>query len=174
MDTSNLRDKLLKGWDFPSRPVPRGSPSHKGSRVDWNPPAFNRCFEENAEQRIGSLRIWSKGERKGSIRLVHVQGLCPHRLPGGIQGDLLDPGLGLAQQLLAASLQRFAALIDRHRLLERHLALFEPFHDRFKLLDRPLKRQFLDVGAAGVGHCEPLANLWLGAVETSRNGTTLI
>src|SRR6267378_2108029 len=33
------------------------SPSHKGSRVDWNPAGFNRCFKENAQQRNGSLRF---------------------------------------------------------------------------------------------------------------------
>src|SRR5581483_8800282 len=65
---------------------------------------------------------------------------------------LLDPCLGLAQQFLAAALQRLAPLVDGHRLLERHLAFLEPLDDRFKFLDRALEGQLLDVGYRGVGH----------------------
>ncbi len=37
----------------------------------------------------------------------------------------------LGQKLLAAALEHLAALVDRHRFLQRHLALFEPPDDRF-------------------------------------------
>ena len=57
-----------------------------------------------------------------------------------------------AQQFLAAPLERFAALVDRHRFLERHLALLQPLDDRFQLLDRPLEGQFLHVGIVVFGH----------------------
>src|SRR5205085_1958479 len=42
------------------------------------------------------------------------------RLAGGVERDLLHARLGLAQQFLAAALERLAALVDRHRFLERH------------------------------------------------------
>src|SRR5258708_20473056 len=82
----------------------------------------------------------------------HIQRLGAFRLAAGVEGDLLDPRLGLAQYLLAAALERFAALVDRDRLLERHLALLEPLDDRFELLDRFLEGELLDVGVVGVGH----------------------
>src|SRR5262245_56481322 len=93
-----------------------------------------------------------------------VERLGAGRLAGGIEPDLLDPSLGLAQQLLAAALECLAALVDGDRLLERHLALLEPFDDRFELLDRPLEGQALDVGMGGVGHgrvpvCRALYNV---------------
>src|SRR5262245_66495835 len=81
-----------------------------------------------------------------------VERLGAGRLAGGIEPDLLDPSLGLAQQLLAAALERLAALVDGDRFLERHLALLEPLDDRFELFDRPLEGQALDVGMGGVGH----------------------
>src|SRR6266851_5176292 len=81
--------------------------------------------------------------------LFDVERLGSGRLARGIEGDLLDPGLGLAQQLDAAALERFAALVDRDRLLERHLALLEPLDDRFELLDRLLEGQPRDVGVFG-------------------------
>src|SRR5258705_10987539 len=43
------------------------SPSHKGSRVDWNPGAFNQSFEENARQRIGSLAVVAKASELRGI-----------------------------------------------------------------------------------------------------------
>jgi hypothetical protein len=51
-----------------------------------------------------------------------------------VERDLLDARLGLPQQLLAAALKRFTALVYRDRFLERHLALFEPLDDRFETL----------------------------------------
>src|ERR1700746_67067 len=74
------------------------------------------------------------------------------RLAGGIERDLLHPGLGLPQQLLAAALEPLAALVDGARLLERPLALPEPLDDRFELFDRPLEGEALDVGMGVVGH----------------------
>src|SRR5712691_10886727 len=85
---------------------------------------------------------------RGTVPLVlfDVERLGSGRLARGIEGDLLDPGLGLAQQFHAATLERLAALVDRDRLLERHLALLEPLDDRFELLDRLLEGQARDVG----------------------------
>jgi len=74
------------------------------------------------------------------------------RLAGGVEPNFLHPRLGQAQQLLAATLERLAALVDRDRLLERHLALFQPFDDGFELLDRPFEGQARDIGMDIVGH----------------------
>src|SRR5215813_590991 len=93
-------------------------------------------------------RLW----RVLGLCLVHVERLGPGRLAGGIERDLLDPCLGLAQQFLATTLERLAALVDQDRLLERYLALFEPLDDRFQLFDRALKGQARDVGVGIFGH----------------------
>src|SRR2546430_1138659 len=82
----------------------------------------------------------------------HIQGFGAGRLAAGIERDLLDPRLGRAQQFLAAALERLAALVDRDRLLERHLAVLQPLDDGFELLDRALERQPRDVGVGFVGH----------------------
>src|SRR5262245_423597 len=97
-------------------------------------------------------------------RSGNVERLGAGRLASSIEPDLLHPSLGLAQQLLAAALERLAALVDGDRLLERHLALLEPFDDRFELLDRLLEGQALDVGMGGVSHgrvpvCRALYNV---------------
>src|SRR5215467_10471546 len=84
--------------------------------------------------------------------LFDVERLGSGRLAGGIERDLLHARLGLPQQLLAAALERLAALIDRDRLLERHLALLEPLDDGFELLDGPFEGQAVDVGMHFVGH----------------------
>src|SRR5262249_33657459 len=83
---------------------------------------------------------------------VDVERLGSGRLAGGIEPDLLYPSLGLAQQVLAAALERLAALVDGDRFFERHLALFEALDDGLELLDRPLEGQALDVGMSVVGH----------------------
>ena len=57
-------------------------------------------------------------------------------------------------KFFAAALQRLAALIDRDRFLERHLAVLEPLHDRFELLDRALEGEFFDVALRIFGHIE--------------------
>ncbi len=82
----------------------------------------------------------------------HVERLGAGRLAGGIERDLLHARFGLAQQFLAALLERLAALVDRDRFFERNFALFEPLDDRFELLDRALEGQALDVG---IGGCRP-------------------
>src|SRR5580693_4859131 len=84
--------------------------------------------------------------------LPHIQRLGAGRLAPGIKRDLLHPRLGRAQQFLAAALERLAALVDRDRLLERHLAVLKPLDDGFELLDRALERQPRDVGVGFVGH----------------------
>ena len=76
----------------------------------------------------------------------HRAALSPS-VAGAVERDLFDPRLGLLQQFLAAAFQRLAALIDRDRFLERHLAAFKPLDDRFKFLDRLLEGQLLDVGS---------------------------
>src|SRR5579883_584621 len=85
-------------------------------------------------------------------RSLHIERLGASRLAGGVEGDLLHPRLGLAQQLLAAALERLAALVDRDRFLERHLAFLEPLDDRFELLDRLLEGEPADVCVVGFAH----------------------
>src|SRR5437588_656048 len=51
--------------------------------------------------------------------LFHVERLGAGRLARRIERDLLHPCFGLAQQLLAAALERLAALVDGDRFLER-------------------------------------------------------
>ena len=110
------------------------------------------------------------GEGSGLSRspvslLLNVERLGAGRLAGGVERDLLDPRLGLAQQFLAAALERLAALVDRDQFLERNLALFEPLDDRFELLDRAFEGQALDVG---IGGCRPCM-LPVGASESRRD-----
>src|SRR5689334_13659633 len=62
-------------------------------------------------------------------RSAHVERLGALRLAGSVERDLLDARLGLLEQFLAAALERFAALVDRDRFLERHLAFLEPLDD---------------------------------------------
>src|SRR5436190_23575534 len=64
--------------------------------------------------------------------LFHVERLGAGRLARGIERDLLDPGLGEPQQFLAAALERFPALVDGNRFLQRHLALLQALDDGFK------------------------------------------
>src|SRR5262245_7931182 len=97
---------------------------------------------------LASSTVWA-------VPLLDVERLGSGRLASGVERDLLDPRLGLPQQLLAAALECLAALIDGDRFLERHLALLEPLDDRLELLDRPLERQALDVGMIGLGHGGP-------------------
>src|SRR5882757_11348451 len=97
---------------------------------------------------LGPRDLAAEGLRR-DVMSFHVEGLGAGRLARSVERDLLDPRLGLAQQLVAAALERLAALVDRHRFLERHLALFEALHDRFELLDRLLERKLLDVGVFG-------------------------
>src|SRR6185312_6914943 len=85
---------------------------------------------------------------------LHVKRFGSGDLAVGIGGNLVDAGLGLPQQFFAAALQRLAALIDRDRFLKRHLAVLEPLHDRFELLDRALEGKFLDVALRIFGHIE--------------------
>src|SRR5438132_2263605 len=65
-------------------------------------------------------------KRPGPVPSLHVERLGPGGLARGIGGDVVNAGLVLAQQLLAAALQGFAALIDFDRFLQRHLAFLEP------------------------------------------------
>src|SRR5260370_13640358 len=78
-----------------------------------------------------------------------VEGLGAGRLTASVERDLLDPDFGLAEQLLAAPLERFAALVDRHRFLERNIAPLELLHDGFELGERLLERQLRHVGVVG-------------------------
>src|SRR5438132_3734324 len=89
-----------------------------------------------------------------SLESLHVERLGSGDLAIGIGGNLVDAGLGLPQKFFAAALQRLAALIDRDRFLQRHLAVLEPLHDRFELLDRALEGEFSDVHLGIFGHIE--------------------
>src|SRR6516164_8514099 len=82
----------------------------------------------------------------GAPRLFYVERFGALGLAGGVEGDLFDPCLRLAQQLLAAALESFAPLIDRDRFFERHLAFFEPLDDRLEFLDRAFETQGFDIG----------------------------
>src|SRR5581483_12191412 len=84
--------------------------------------------------------------------LLHIQRRRAGGLATGIGGDLVDTRLGLAQQLLAAPLQRLAALVDRDGFLERHLAVLEPLYDRFEFLDRALEGEPADIDLSVFGH----------------------
>src|SRR5690242_19229638 len=81
-----------------------------------------------------------------------VQGLGSGRLAAGIGGDLVDPRLGLTQQLLAPPLQGLAPLIDRDGLFQRNLAIFQALDDRFELFDRALEGQALHIGVGVFNH----------------------
>src|SRR5437016_13394351 len=83
---------------------------------------------------------------------VDVERLGSGRLSAGVERDLLDTGLGLAQQLLAAALEAFAALIDGNRLLKRNFPFLKSLHDGFKLLDGAFEGQALDVVVVAFGH----------------------
>src|SRR5262249_23324179 len=87
-----------------------------------------------------------RGRRDAEAALLYVERFGAGRLARGIEGDLLDARLGLAQQLLAAALERFAALVDGNRFLERDVAALELLHDRLELGQRLLERQRLHVG----------------------------
>src|SRR6185295_9899181 len=89
--------------------------------------------------------------RPGSL---HVERLGSGDLAVGIGGNLVDAGLGLPQKFFAAALQRLAALVDRDRFLERHVAVLQPLHDRFELLDRALEGELFDVALGIFGHIE--------------------
>src|SRR5438067_643607 len=102
------------------------------------------------------IRYWQNGISLGrscaQSSSADVQRFGARGFPGRIESDLLDPRLGLAQQFLAAALECFAALVDRDRLLEWHLALLEPLDDRFKLVKRPFERQRANIAIGTVGH----------------------
>src|ERR1700754_1679236 len=76
---------------------------------------------------------------------LHVERLGSGDLAIAVGGDLVDPRLSLPQQLLAAPFQRLAALVDGDGFLQWHLAVLEPLDDRFKLFDRALEAELLDV-----------------------------
>src|SRR5882757_7722217 len=85
-------------------------------------------------------------------RSIDVERLGSGGLAAGVERDLLDAGLGLAQQLLAAALEAFAALIDCNRLLKRNFAFLKSLHDGFKLLDGAFEGQALDVVVVAFSH----------------------
>src|SRR6202000_3332388 len=84
--------------------------------------------------------------------LLHVQRGDADRGARGVGGDLLDAGLGLAQQFLAAALQRLAPFIDCDRLFQRDLAVLQPLDDSLQLLDGALEGEFLHVDLGRLGH----------------------
>src|SRR5258708_33638840 len=68
---------------------------------------------------------------------------------GGVFAARSSP---LPQQFLAPPLQRLAPLVDGDGFFQRHLTFLEPLHDRFKLLDRALEGELLDVDLGIFGH----------------------
>src|SRR5262245_13374451 len=72
-----------------------------------------------AEIRIASVHLARRVELPnapgGPGGSADVERLGAGRLARAVERDLLDPGFGLPQQLLAAALERLAALVDRHR-----------------------------------------------------------
>jgi hypothetical protein len=90
--------------------------------------------------------------RKAAGGSVDVERLGSGRLTAGVERDLLDAGLGLTQQLLAAALEAFAALIVGNRLFKRNFAFLESLHNGFKLLDGAFEGQALDVVVVAFSH----------------------
>jgi hypothetical protein len=90
-------------------------------------------------------RVTAAGQYPHAVILSCIDSRAPAEI-------IFDAGLGMPQKFFAAALQGLAALIDRDRFLERHLAVLQPFHDRFELLDRALEREFLDVALGIFGH----------------------
>src|SRR6476659_2980342 len=60
-----------------------------------------------------TISCHSDGDRPNRLR--DVERFRSGRLAGGVEPDFLNPCLGQAQQLLAAPLERLAALVDRYR-----------------------------------------------------------
>src|SRR5215467_8348423 len=96
--------------------------------------------------------IYRKRGRRLADASIDIQPLGPGRLACGVEGDLFDARLGLAQEFFASPLQALAALVDCNRLLERHFPFLESLHDRLELLDRALEGQALDVAIVIFSH----------------------
>src|ERR1700730_7907880 len=86
------------------------------------------------------------------VPLLNVERFSPGDLPRRVGGNLVAAGLGLPQQFLTAAFQGLAALVDGDRFLQRHLAVFQPLHDRLELLERALEAQLLGVRWGVFGH----------------------
>src|SRR5262245_18432729 len=110
--------------------------------IYWRPP------QDEADKILGVWR-WLRFLRRVAEGSIDVERLGSGRFAAGVERDLLDAGLGLAQQLLAAALEAFATLIDGNRLLKRNLAFLKALHYGFKLLDGAFERQALDVVVVG-------------------------
>src|SRR5207244_12321675 len=100
-------------------------------------------LQNGAQKGVAASGVQGDSKKRGS---ADVERLGAGRLTRAVERDLLDAGFGLAQQLLAAALERFAALVDRHRFLERDVAPLELLHDGFELGERLLERQLRHVG----------------------------
>ena len=85
-----------------------------------------------------------RGELEGEL-ILDVERLGAGRLVVGVERDLLNLGLGFAQQRIAMGLQRLAPLVDEDRGLELHVALLQAIDDGFELLERLLEAHVLDV-----------------------------
>jgi hypothetical protein len=106
---------LANGYrPYPPPPGKRaGSRAHRGGR--------------SARRLCRIALYWGPRAAKLSFHIERVDSL---RLARGIEGDFLDPRLGLPQQVLTAPLENLAALVDGDRLLQWHLAVFEALDDR--------------------------------------------
>src|SRR5258706_11176332 len=91
--------------------------------------AFPRVIDRR-EVVVGTIRDKWAGRRgdltvRRSERHVLVERLAAARFAVAAETDLLDAGLGLAEQALAMLLQRLAALVDGNRFGERDFAALE-------------------------------------------------
>ena len=77
--------------------------------------------------------------------LFHIKRDGTGRLALSVEGNLFHARFGLAQQILAAALERFAALVDGDGSFERHFAFFQPLDDQFQFIDRALERHLFDI-----------------------------
>jgi hypothetical protein len=87
-----------------------------------------------------------------STSSLYIERLTAGWSAAGIERDLLDPRLSLAQQILAAALEHLATFVNGNRFLKRHLALFEAFDDRFEFFDRPFEGHMPDIAVVFLCH----------------------
>src|SRR5262249_9153704 len=104
----------------------------------------------------GRAQAQSDDAAELSRSILDVEGLGAGRLAVLVERDLLDAGLGLAQQPVAMDLEGLAALVDEDRILELHVALFQALDDTLELFQSLLEAHRLDVGmVVRVGHGLP-------------------
>src|SRR6516164_2639103 len=86
----------------------------------------------------GTLPSSSRFTIDSSSSIARSKGICPISLLSFCAIVFLHYGL---------------AFVNGNRLLERHLALFKPLHDRFEFLDRPLEGHLSNIAVVFLHHC---------------------